>query len=236
MKPPRFLKWFGGIFLSLILLIAVVLALFDWNWVRGPIMRAASDKTGRELVIHGDLKVKLGWPTARVSTSGLTFANPPWAKEKQMITVENLQVSVDVPQLFRRNVILTEVWLGQAVIFLEESEDGRRNWLLDTEQKDEKARIQIERLTLDRAQLRYDNPKQEISIQSEISSQKTAAANTDQAGIIFTAQGFYKGLPLGAQGTGGSVLALRDETLAYPLNVMPPSVRPLFKRGDRLPA
>ena len=219
MMPLRFLKWSGGIFLALILLVGVVLALFDWNWLRGPIMRAVTEKTGRELVINGDLKVKLGWPAVRIRTSGLTFANPPWAKEKQMVTVESLEVSVEVPQLFKKNVILPEVWVGQAVVFLEEGEDGRRNWLLDTEQRDEKARIQIDRLTLDRAQLRYDNPKQQISIQSEISSQKTAASDIQAAGIIFTAQGFYNGLPLGAQGTGGSVLGLRDETLAYPLKV-----------------
>lgn len=219
MNPSRVLKWSGGVVLGLVLFVGIVLALFDWNWLRGPIMRAVTDKTGRELVIHGDLKVKLGWPALQVSTSGLTFANPAWAKAQQMVTVENLEFSVDVPQLFKRNVILPEVRVGQAVIALEEGADGRRNWLLDNQQKDEKARIQIDRLTLDQAQLNYDNPQQKISIQSEISSQKAVVGDTQAPGIVFKAQGTYKDLPLTAQGTGGSVLGLRDETLAYPLNV-----------------
>ena len=105
--PLRILKWSGGIFLGVILLIGLVLVLFNWNWLRGPIMRAVTDKTGRELIINGDLKVMLGWPDVRVSTSGLTFANPDWAKEKQMVTVENLDAGVNVPQLFRKNVILS---------------------------------------------------------------------------------------------------------------------------------
>ncbi len=219
MKPSRVLKWSGGVVLGLVLFVGVVIALFDWNWLRGPIMRAVTDKTGRELVIHGDLKVKLGWPALHVSTSGLTFANPAWAKEQQMVTVESLEFSVDVPQLFKRNVILPEVQVGQAVISLEEGADDRRNWLLDNQQKDEKARIQIDRLTLDQAQLNYDNAERKISIQSEISSQKAVAGDTQAPGIVFKAKGIYKDLPLTAQGTGGSVLGLRDETLAYPLNV-----------------
>lgn len=219
MKPFRFLKWSGGVLFGLILFAGVVIALFDWNWLRGPITRAVADKTGRELAINGDVKVKLGWPTVRISTSGLTFANPGWAKEKQMVTVERLEVNLNVPQLFRRNVILPEVSVGHAVIALEVSEDGRKNWLLDSEQRDEKARIQIDRLTLVQAQLNYDDPKQQISIQSEISSQKAETTDTEAPGIVFKARGHYKSLPLTVQGTGGSVLGLRDETLAYPLNV-----------------
>lgn len=215
----RLLKWSGGVLFALLLFIGVFIALFDWNWLRGPIMRAVTDKTGRELVIHGDLQVKLGWPIAHIRTSGLTFANPDWAKEAQMVTVKNLDVGVHVPELFRRNVILSEVWLGQASIFLEESEDGRKNWLLDSQQRDEKARIQIERLTLDRAQLQYDDVKQQIGIQAEISSRNSNAADTQAPGVIFTAQGSYKALPLKANGTGGSVLVLRDETRPYPLKV-----------------
>lgn len=217
--PLRILKWSGGIFLGVILLIGLVLVLFNWNWLRGPIMRAVTDKTGRELIINGDLKVMLGWPDVRVSTSGLTFANPDWAKEKQMVTVENLDAGVNVPQLFRKNVILSEVSLGQAVIVLEESADGRRNWLLDRQQRDEKARIQIDRLTLDRARLIYDNPKLKTTIQSEISSQPAADQDTDAPGITIAAEGIYQGLPLSARGSGGSVLALRDETVPYPLKV-----------------
>lgn len=219
MKRFRFLKWSGGVLFGLILFVGVAIALFDWNWLRGSIARAVADKTGRELVINGDLKVKLGWPRMRISTSGLTFANPGWAKEKQMVSVESLEISLNVPQLFKRNVILPEVSVGHAVINLEESEDGRKNWLLDSEQRDEKARIQIDRLTLDQAQLNYDDPKQQISIQSEISSQKAEANDTQAPGIVFKARGRYKNLPLTVQGTGGSVLGLRDKTLAYPLNV-----------------
>lgn len=219
MRSLRVLKWSGGVVLVVILLLGLVLALFDWNWLRGPIMRSVTEKTGRELVINGDLKVRLGWPALRIRTSGLTFANPPWAKEKQMVTVENLEVSVNVPQLFKRNVILNEVWVGHAVVSLEESADERKNWLLDIEQRDEKARIQIDKLMLDRARLLYENPKLEISIESEISSQQAEANDKKAPGVVFTAQGLYKGLPLKAQGTGGSVLGLRDETLAYPLKI-----------------
>ena len=46
---------------TLVLVAAIVLflLLFDWNMLRGPIGRYASAKTGREVVLAGDLKVKL---------------------------------------------------------------------------------------------------------------------------------------------------------------------------------
>ena len=51
----RALKWAGGFLLLAILLPVAYVALFGWNWLREPVSRLATEKTGRELVIGGDL-------------------------------------------------------------------------------------------------------------------------------------------------------------------------------------
>ncbi len=215
---PRWLKWFAALLLAPPLLAIVFISIFGWNWARGPLERHVAEKTGRQLAIGGDLKVRLGWPVPLLHAQAVTFANPPWAREKQMFAVEDVEFSIDLPQLFRKRLMFPEVRLTRPVVFLEQGADGRKSWLLDLDQSDETARIPIGRLTLDQGRLGYDDAKRKTSIRADISTQD-AQANTTAAGVVFSAKGLYKGLALAAKGAGGSVLKLNDESVPYPLKV-----------------
>ena len=215
----RSLKWLLLLLLALPLLAMLYIAIFGWNWARAPLQRIVTQKTGRELVIGGDLKVKFGWPAPRISAHAVTFANPPWAKEKQMLAVDDVEFTVDLPDLFKKSLMFPEVRLTRPVVFLEQGADGRKTWLLDLHQSDEKARIPIGRLTLDQGRLGYDEAKQNTSIRADISTQGARAGSTNATGVIFSVTGRYKGLALAAHGSGGSVLALHDESVPYPLQV-----------------
>ena len=60
-------KWGVG----LVILLGLILILINWtNWnlLKGPISRTVKDKTGRQLIIGGDLIMHLGWPYTRIST------------------------------------------------------------------------------------------------------------------------------------------------------------------------
>jgi len=216
MTLPRSLKWIAGVFLALVVLAVLFIAIFGWNWLRGPIERMTTEKTGRVLAINGELKVKFGWPLPRIHAGAVTFANPGWAREKQMVAADAVEIAIDMPQLVRQNIVLPEVRLERPVVFLEQGTDGRKNWLLDLNQQDQGARIRIDRLTLDEGRLGYDDAGQKTSIRSELSTSNTQPAG---AAVTFTAQGLYKGLPLKARGNGGPVLGLRDESTPYRLKV-----------------
>jgi len=218
MTPSRLLKWTAGLFLAPVLLVVLFIAIFGWNWLRGPIERMTLDKTGRELAISGDLELKFGWPLPRIHAGAVTFANPAWAREKQMVAADAVEIAIDLPQLLLRNIVLPEVRLERPIVFLEQGSGGRKNWLLDLNQQDEQARIRIDRLMLDNGRLGYDDAGQKTSIRSELST-GLSTLNTQPAGagLTFTAQGQYKGMPLKARGNGGPVLGLRDESTPYPL-------------------
>ncbi len=200
--------------LAPLVLAVLYIAIFGWNWLRGPIERMTLDKTGRELVIGGDLELRFGWPRPRIHAGAVSFANPAWAREKQMVAADGVEIAIDLPQLLVRNIVLPEVRLERPVVFLEQGIGGRKNWLLDLNQRDEQARIRIDRLMLDHGRLGYDDAQQKTSIRSELS---TSGAQPAGAGVSFTAQGQYKGMPLKAHGSGGPVLGLRDESTPYPL-------------------
>ncbi|MCK9389459.1 MAG: AsmA family protein [Sulfuritalea sp.] len=212
----RSLKWIAGILLALVVLAVLFIAIFGWNWLRAPIERMATEKTGRVLAINGELSLKPGWPLPRVQAESVTFANPDWATEKQMVTADRVEITIDLPQLLRQNIVLPEVRFERPVVYLEQGSDGRKNWLLDRQQQDEKARIRIDRLTLDDGQIGYDDVDKKTRIRSTLSTSNTQQA---RAGLGFTAQGQYQGLPLNAHGNGGPVLGLQDEDTPYPLKV-----------------
>lgn len=133
-----------------------------------------------------------------------------------MLAADAVEITINLPQLLRQHIVLPEVRLVRPVIFLEQGADGRKNWLLDVNQQDEGARIRIDRLMLDQGKLGYDNAAQKTSIRSELSTVNTQPSG---AGVTFTAQGQYKGLALKAGGSGGPVLAMRDEDTPYTLKV-----------------
>jgi len=214
MTLPRSLKWIAGVLLAPVVLAVLLIAIFGWNWLRGPIERMTTERTGRVLAINGDLTVKLGWPLPHIRAAAVSFANPAWAREKQMVTADAVDVTIHLPQLLARNIVLPEVRLERPIVFLEQASDGRRNWLLDLQQQDEEARVRIDRLTLDQGRLGYDDVGQKTSIRAELS---TTSAQTNEPGVSFSAQGHYKGMPLKARGKGGPVLGLRDEAMPYPL-------------------
>lgn len=213
MTLPRLFKWTAGLFVASVLLLVLFIAIFGWNWLRAPIERMTLEKTGRVLAISGDIKVMFPGLRPRVHVGAVTFANPAWAREKQMVAADAVEIAIDLPQLFLRNIVFSEIRLNRPVVFLEQGSDGRKNWLLDLNQQDEGARIRIDRLTLDQGQLGYDDAAEKTGIRAQLST-----ASTDE-GVVFSAQGQYKGLPLKARGNGGSVLAIRDESTPYPLKV-----------------
>ena len=218
MTRSRLLKWTAGLLLAPVLLVVLFIAIFGWNWLRGPIERMTLEKTGRELVIGGDLQLKFGWPLPRIRAGAVTFANPAWAREKQMVAADAVEVTIDLPQLLRRNIVLPEVRLVRPVVFLEQASGGRKNWLLDANQQDEQARIRIDRVLLDHGRLGYDDAAQKTSIRAELSTGlSTSDAQSTGGDLSFTAQGQYKGMPFKARGKGGPVLGLRDESTPYRL-------------------
>ena len=218
MTLPRPIFWVAGIVIAPVVLAVLFVAIFGWNWLRGPIERTVLEKTGRQLVIGGDLELRLGWPHSRLHASTVTFANPGWATEKQMVTADAVDIAIDLPQLLRMNLVFPEVRLARGVIFLEQGSEGRKNWLLDVNQQDEAARILISRLAIDHGTLGYDDAGQKTRIRAELSTRDSSTGpqpNTD--GLDFTAHGQYKGMTLKAHGKGGPILALRDESTPYPL-------------------
>src|SRR2546422_8726612 len=206
----RALKWTGGILLTLLVALALFIA-FGLSTLKGPITRAVSEASGRELRIEGAFKPVWTWVHPRFRAEKVSYANPDWATEDYMFQADAVEVSIELLPLLVGRVIVPEVHLQRPIINLEIDEQERKNWLLKPDQQDEGkgSRISILALTFDEARLKFDDALRAISLESELA--------TYPDGVNFKAKGIYHGLPTSAEGRGGPVLALKDTDDPYPL-------------------
>ncbi len=204
------LKWTAGVVLALLVALALFIT-FGLNALRGPISRAVSEATGRELVIEGDVRAVWTWLHPRFRVEGVTFANADWGQEDLLFSADAVEAEVRLAPLLAGRVVVPEVHLEGAQVNLEVDAEGRKNWILDTNKDEQKqeSRVVIERLTLDRAQLNYADAGREIDVQADL--------NTDETGVVFAASGTYQGQDFSASGHTGQVLSVRDEHNPFPI-------------------
>lgn len=208
---PRVVKWVGGLVLALLaagLLGVAALAVFGGNWLRRPVERMVQERTGRALQIGGDIRVGFGWPLLRVTAAGIAFANADWARQPPyMFTADEVDASLRLLPLLAGRVAVDELRLRHAAIALDKDSQGRKNWELPGGP----GTVSIQRMALDDSRIDYEEPARKTSVHARIS--------TTPAGLAFAAQGSYAGKPVDAHGSGGPLLALRDESTPYPFRV-----------------
>ncbi len=219
MTPRHILKWSALALLTPIAIAILYIALFGWTWLRTPIERMALEKTGRVLLIKGDLDVRLGWPWPRLQANAVSFANPPWARERQMLSADAIEMTLDLPSLLRGKLVVPELRLVHPVLLLEQGGEGRKSWLLDRNQQDENAQIEVDHLTLIDGLVGYDDVAQKTRIRAQLASSNASTGASAEDGLVFSADGQFKGLAFEAHGNSGSVLTLRDERTPYPLSI-----------------
>ncbi len=111
---------------SFALALGVLVALFDWNWIKGPIERRVTATTGREFGM-GDLDGDLG-RVIHLRVRDLRLANALWAKEQQMMTVEHADIGIALWPLLRGEIFLPQVYLQRPRVRLERHANGAANW------------------------------------------------------------------------------------------------------------
>ncbi len=121
-------RWLA-VLVFLFALVLLVIALWDWNWFKGPVERAVQAKTGREFHIGGNLDVDLG-RTLTVRGDGLTFANAQWSKTPRMASADRAEIDLRAWPLLRGQIRIPEIRLTRPDLLLETApgKDQPGNW------------------------------------------------------------------------------------------------------------
>ena len=127
----KFLKWL--LLTILFVIIAVVVAgyiflkNFDLNKYKSMAEKIVYEQTGRKLTIAGDASLGISLiPT--IVINDVSFANPEWAKNPQMIKVSELELRFSIVPLLSKQIVIDKAVLKQPQIYLETAKDGQNSW------------------------------------------------------------------------------------------------------------
>ncbi len=200
-------RWLA-VLACLIAALLVLIALWDWNWFKGPVERAVEARTGREFQINGDLDVDLGRVTT-VRGDGLTFANAKWARQPHMATAERVEIDLRFWPLLRGQVRIPEIRLTRPDLLLESGPDKNTpgNW--DFLGPSDGNPPVLQRLLVEDGHLRFVDTAGKTDVRVSLNSGKARSGDSAPP-LLISGDGRWKGNPFSLKGDTESPLELTN--------------------------
>ncbi len=123
----RFLKII--LFIILLVIVAVIALPFfiDPNDFKPEIQTTIKEKTGRDLIIEGDLELSV-FPWLGVSTGNLTLSNSPGFSDKPFAKIDASHVKVKLIPLLSKKLEVSRIELKGLSLNLAKNKQGTTNW------------------------------------------------------------------------------------------------------------
>jgi uncharacterized protein involved in outer membrane biogenesis len=210
--------WGSAVTAVIVLAVVVFLILFDWNWLRGPIGRYASARTGRTIVLQGDLKVHLLTLTPRVDVGGLKIGNPKWGPKTNMAEIDNVTVKAKLLPLLVGRVELPLVSVQHPNVALLQDAQGRSNWDFSNGKKADKPTKlpPIQTFIIDDGRLKFDSVLRKLNFVGTINANEERGAAYDR-GFRLTGKGELNRRVFNLNVTGGPLINVRADR-PYPFD------------------
>lgn len=211
--------------LGALVIAAVLLVVFwDWNWFNPLVARMIAKELDRSVTIgRFDIKDILSGNPA-VVLDGVSIGNPPdFPEGSRLGSIGRLTVQFDGPALLKswgRDVILRNIVVEHPEGDLRAGPKGDRNWAFDLPRGGgNSARPpQIGALAITDGSFHLDDPKLKADLTIKIHTDEPRDGG--EARLVATAQGTYAGQAFDGHFTGGSLLALRDPSKPYPVDLV----------------
>jgi uncharacterized protein involved in outer membrane biogenesis len=225
-RRHRRLAWTAGVFVTLAAATAILAAVWDWNWFRGPVAAIASGRLHRQVTIAGDLKVHLwSWqPSATVD--GVHVANPGWVDSKKvagkgagpnMADISRIAIQIRLLALFGGHLDLRLLEFDRPSVTLYRDTQGRATWdFSDGAKPDQPLRMPpIRKFVIDGGQVNYRDDQRKLTFRGTIDAKENlGVANR---GFQMTGQGALNAQPFHLEVTGGPLLNI-DRDKPYPFD------------------
>ncbi len=233
MKKSKAVKIAGGALAILVALIALFLALFDWNMLRPYINRKVSDTTGRDFAIEGNLDVKFhrgldseqGWrryvPRPYVSAEKIHMSNPDWSTVgPQMAVADRVEVAFHILPLLAKDFVVTDLRLNAPDIAVQRRKDGSNSWTFKDNGPSEWD-VDIQRLAFGSGKVRYVDEPIGLDLRADAQTinggAKAEAPGEQPYGLEFKLSGKYNKAAITGGGKAGAVLSLTGEHVTFPI-------------------
>jgi len=196
----------SGLFLLLITAIVVFIALFQWNWLRGPLARYLSARLDRPVSITGNLVVHPWSLDPEASVSGVTIGNPHWAGRGPMARLPTVTVQIALKPLFLQGkVVLPLVEADQPSVSLMRDAQGRENWRNGMGAPRPLKLPAIEHLVIRGGAVAYVDARRNVRFQGTLTSNE-AVVGADHGTFRLDGAGTFKGSPFTLAARGGPLV------------------------------
>lgn len=194
----RALPRWAWVLIGIVLALLVFIAIFDWNWLKGPVERRVQAATGREFSIGGDLDVDLGWKP-RVRADDVRFGNSRWSENVDMARVERVEFRIALLPLFDRRIEIPYLRATKPALVIERNREGEGNWVFDTPdtRADEPAqpmKLLVNQLFIDAGTLRLLEPTLETEVALDVKSEPLQRGEV-RAPLVANGKGTYRSSP-----------------------------------------
>jgi len=193
--------------------IALAVASFEWNWLRGPLAGYLSARLGRPVAIAGDLDVALSMQPLLTADS-VTLGNAHWSADPQMARATRVTVRLDPMSLFSSRLALPEVHLIEPRVGLERNDHGNGNW----EFPGATELPLVGALEIENGEVQYRDPATETDITLKFES-SGEANEQGRKPVSFSGSGTVHKSPLTIDGHAASLLALEEGERPYLVDV-----------------
>ncbi len=205
--------WLVALTFLLIAIIVLVL-LWDWNWFKGPVERYVHARTGRTLVIGGNLGVHLGRTTV-VKADAVSFANAPWAKTPLMAQADRVEFSVHLwPLLLHRDVQIPDLRVTKPQVLLETGPNQVGNWVFPGSGGKSP---EFNQVWIDDGHLKYIDAAKRTGLDIDVNSRAVTGSQTPTVDVA--GKGLWKGSAFNLHGIAESPLALRNTSQPYRIDL-----------------
>jgi uncharacterized protein involved in outer membrane biogenesis len=194
--------------------LAVLIALWDWNWFKAPIERQVQARTGREFSIDGNLDIDLDWHTPTIRADALRFGNAPWSKRSVMAAADRVEFKIRLWSLLRGQVRVPDLRLTRPVLHLEIGPQRVGNWKFG---RGGGTPPQFSQLWIDRGQVSFADVASKTHVYAGVASQR--GQNNTASSVRLDGGGLWKGSQFKVNGSAESPLALRDRERPYHVDV-----------------
>jgi hypothetical protein len=216
-RRRRRIAWTAGVFAGLALIVAFVVAIWDWNWFRGPLAQMAANRMHRPVTITGNLRVHpFSWqPSATVD--GVHVGNPKWAGPGNLADIERIALQIRLVPLFGGHLDMRLLEFDRPQLRLFRDADGRATWdFSDGKKPDEPLTLPpIRKFIIDNGHVDYRDLDRKLTFTGTVDAkERLGAANR---GFQMTGDGTLNEQPFHLIVTGGPLLNI-DRNRPYPFD------------------
>ena len=201
---------------TLVVLLILLVAFWDWNWFTPIVERIASAKLHREVRI-GHMDVHLS-RQPMVVLNNLSVADPADDPAKgALATVDEFDLQVDAMSILHHQLVIPEIRFAHPVMELHRYGNNETNYAFTSGGASTTASAppEVQQLIVENGRVHLDDKVLKSNVTLTIDTPESDGKRT----LRIDAKGTYAEQPITGRFIGGSVLSLQDAKNPYPVDL-----------------